>query len=239
MSTVTVVSFDISFILERWARHTGRLTRNTSIWQKVESGLSIVAAIAGAAGLILLSIFDTLRHPKLHDGFLVLFLGGYIVSAIFICWEYQRLGIHYREHSVLRTSFWIKLAFIIVEVALAVAFGVCSNQGRLNTAAVLEWIVAFIYFFYVLSYFLDFTPALRTKHHQSHETEMQQAEAGGAGGEGDYYRGESTSGLNNGYSNGAANGYANGHTNGANAYTDGHGIPIPKPVGPVAPSRNF
>jgi hypothetical protein len=33
------------------------------------------------------------RHPNLHDIFLVLFLGGYMVSAVFVCWEYQRLGI--------------------------------------------------------------------------------------------------------------------------------------------------
>jgi len=89
MSTVTVVTFDIAFILERWLRHTGKLTRNTSVWQKLYSFCSIIASIAGAAGLILLSIFDTLRHPHLHDGFLVLFIAGYIVSAIFVCAEYQ------------------------------------------------------------------------------------------------------------------------------------------------------
>jgi hypothetical protein len=41
------------------------------------------------------------------------FIIGYIVSAIFTCWGYQRLGIHYRQHSILRISFWVKLAFII------------------------------------------------------------------------------------------------------------------------------
>jgi hypothetical protein len=47
--------------------------------------------------------------------------GGYIISAIFICWEYQRLGIHYRQHRILRISFWIKLFFILFEVALAIS----------------------------------------------------------------------------------------------------------------------
>lgn len=45
---------------------------------------------------------------------------GYVVSAIFICIEYQRLGIKYRQHRILRMSFWVKLAFIIIEVALAI-----------------------------------------------------------------------------------------------------------------------
>jgi hypothetical protein len=232
MSAVTVVSFDIAFILERWLRHTGRLARNTSVWQKLYSLLSCIAAIVGAAGLILLSIFDTLRHPKLHDIFLCLFIGGYIVSAIFICLEYQRLGIHYKERSILRWSFWIKLAFIVIELALAIAFGVCGNQDKWNTAAVLEWTVSFIFFFYVLSFVIDFTPAIRTKHHQSKQTEMNMQTMEAGGGDADeqrFFRGAPTSGYTDGYANGArTNGYTNGQTDGyangghTNGYTNGH-----------------
>lgn len=120
MSAVTVVVFDISFIFERYLRHSGRLAPNTSTWQKVLSLLTIFFSICGAAGLILLTIFDTLHHHNLHDGFLVLFIAGYVLTAICCCWEYQRLGIHYRQHKILRVSFWVKLAFIIIEVGLAI-----------------------------------------------------------------------------------------------------------------------
>jgi len=211
MSCVTVITFDLAFILERWLRHTGRLTHNTSVFQKILSIISIIAAIVGAAGLILLSIFDTLRHPNLHDIFLCLFIGGYIVSAIFICAEYQRLGIHFREHSVLRISFWLKLSFILVELALAIAFGVTSNKGHHNVAAVLEWIIALIYFFYVLSFFIDFMPAIRTKHHQSNETEMDMAMEQGDSATGRLYRDEESSGVING---------TNGYANGSNGYSN-------------------
>ncbi|KAF2810420.1 uncharacterized protein BDZ99DRAFT_462994 [Mytilinidion resinicola] len=230
MSTVTVVTLDLTFILERWLRHTGRLTHNTSLFQKILSILSIIAAIVGAVGLILLSIFDTLRHPHLHDAFLCLFIGGYIVSAIFICAEYQRLGIHFREHRVLRISFWLKLAFILIEIALAVAFGVTSKNGHRNVAAVLEWIIALIYFFFVLSFFIDFMPAVRTKHHQSHETEMDVALEQGDSATGRLYQNGAGDGGMNGYTNGA-----NGYTNGANGYAPG----TTKPVEPAVPSRNF
>ena len=90
---VTTVFLDLSFLSERWLRHRGRLARNTTTMEKVLSGLSLVFALIGTAGLILLSIFDTLHHKNLHDIFLLLFIVGYVVSAIFICWEYQRLGI--------------------------------------------------------------------------------------------------------------------------------------------------
>lgn len=101
---------------------------------------------------------------------------GYIISAIFVCWEYQRLGIHYRQHRILRISFWIKLAFIFVELGLAIAFGVLSHQKRYNSAAVCEWVISFIYTFYVWSYAIDFIPAVRTKHYASKETEIDMAE---------------------------------------------------------------
>jgi hypothetical protein len=89
---VTAVFLDLSFLSDRWLRHRGRLAPNTTIGQKVLSGLTIFFAILGTCGLILLSIFDTLQHHTLHDIFLLLFIAGYCLSAIFICWEYQRLG---------------------------------------------------------------------------------------------------------------------------------------------------
>lgn len=49
---------------------------------------------------------------------------GYVISAIFICAEYQRLGIYFREYRILRISFWMKLAFIFIEVGLAI--GKCN-----------------------------------------------------------------------------------------------------------------
>ena len=164
-SVVTTIFLDLAFVSERWLRHTGRLAQNTTKAEKILSGFSIVFAIAGSAGLILLSIFDTYHHPRLHDGFLLLFLAGYIISAIFSCAEYQRLGIHYRNHRILRISFWVKLTFILVEIALAIVFVATNFTNKANVAAVFEWIVALIFTFYVLSYLLDLLPSVKTRHH--------------------------------------------------------------------------
>lgn len=73
-SVITVVFLDLSFIAERWLRHAGQLVPNKGRFDKACAILSIFFSIAGALGLILLSIFDTLRHPHMHDGFLVMFL---------------------------------------------------------------------------------------------------------------------------------------------------------------------
>ncbi|KAF2090499.1 hypothetical protein K490DRAFT_33778 [Saccharata proteae CBS 121410] len=176
MGAVTVVTFDLVFITERWLRHRGRLAENTSWWQKGYSIVAIIFAIIGAVGLICLTIFNDRDYHRAHDACLVVFIGGYIVSAIAICAEYQRLGIHHRQHRILRISFWVKLTFIFVELALAIAFGVLSDREEYNRAAILEWVIALIYTFYVWSFFIDFIPAFRTKHHQSRETEVEMAE---------------------------------------------------------------
>jgi len=162
---ITTVFLDLSFISERWLRHTGRLARNTSYTQKVLSGFAIAFAMLGSAGLILLSIFDTYRHPNLHDGFLLLFIAGYVISAIFLCAEYQRLGIHYRNHRILRISFWAKLTFILVEVAFAIVFASTKWSHKRNVAAVFEWIIALVFTGYILSFLLDLLPSVKTHHH--------------------------------------------------------------------------
>ena len=164
-SVITTVFLDIGFAAERWLRHRGKLIRNTSTSQKVLSVIGIIFGIAGSAGLILLSIFDDYHHPRLHDGFLLLFLGGYVISAIFLCAEYQRLGLQFRNHRILRFSFWTKLFFIVVEVALAIVFVVTHFTNTNNIAAGFEWAIAFIFTFYILSFLLDLLPAVKTKHH--------------------------------------------------------------------------
>ena len=160
-SALTVVTLDLSLITERYLRHTGRLAKNLGTTEKVLSGLAIAFGIAGAAGLILLSIFDTLRHPRLHDGFLLLFIAGYVISAIFICAEYQRLGVHFRQHRILRLSFWAKLVFILVEIALAIVFAVTTFKKDKNVGAVVEWVIALIFTGFVASFFIDLVPVVR------------------------------------------------------------------------------
>jgi len=172
---LTTILLDISFGADRYLRHKGRLVPNASTTEKVLSGLTILFAVVGTVGLILLSVFDTLRHPLQHDIFLLLFIAGYVLSAIFICWEYQRLGNRYRDHRVLRISFWIKLFFVVVEILLAIAFVASTFTKNYNPGAVLEWTIAFIFSFYVFSFYIDLYPAVKTKNMASVDPDKQHA----------------------------------------------------------------
>ena len=90
---LTTIFFDLSFAADRWLRHRRRLAPNTSTGEKVLKSLTILFALVGTAGLVLLSIFDTWRHHTAHFVFLGFFIGGYVISAVFVCWEYRLLRI--------------------------------------------------------------------------------------------------------------------------------------------------
>ncbi|KAI1824662.1 hypothetical protein F4861DRAFT_505175 [Xylaria intraflava] len=160
---LTTVFLDASFVADLLLRHQGRLAPNTSTAQKILSGVSIFFALVGTIGLTFLSGFDTARYPRVHNIFLLLFIAGYVLSAIFLCWEFQRLGRKYTQHRVLQASFWVKIVFIVVELGLAIAFGVEDVTGAYNHAAILEWIVALIFSFYIFSFAIDLQPAVATK----------------------------------------------------------------------------
>jgi len=165
MGTVTVVTLDISFAAERWLRHRGRLVPNQSKGEKILFAMTIIFALVGTVGLISLTNLDNYRHDTLHNVFLLLFIGGYWISAVFICAEYQRLGIKNRDHRILRISFWVKLFFILVELFLAIAFVSLRWTNYRNAAAIVEWVIAFVFTLYVISFAIDLWPAVQTKDH--------------------------------------------------------------------------
>lgn len=55
--------------------------------ERVLSALAILGAGVGGVGLVLLTVFDTLRHHALHRVFLLVFILGVALSAIFTVLE--------------------------------------------------------------------------------------------------------------------------------------------------------
>jgi hypothetical protein len=74
MGSVTVITFNLAFITERWLRHRGRLVRNDSGAQKILSVCSMIAAMIGGVGLILLTCLNDVKHHTAHDICLVIFM---------------------------------------------------------------------------------------------------------------------------------------------------------------------
>ncbi|KAH0605079.1 uncharacterized protein H6S33_005061 [Morchella sextelata] len=153
------------------------MRRNQALVRRLEKGLdwaSILAGAMGAVSLILLSVFDTARHPSLHRLFLLLFMLGVVLSALFTTLEYRRLGKVFIERSFLKISYRIKQAIVVLEVCLSIVFGATMYKKKHDVAAIFEWLVAFIFTFYVLSFFFDLRPKARTRDELEARREMIQ-----------------------------------------------------------------
>jgi hypothetical protein len=56
---------------------------------------------------------------------------------------------------------------VLVEFVLAVIFVAFNFTGSYDLAAIFEWIIAFIFSFYVFSFVLDLWPAVHTRDEQT------------------------------------------------------------------------
>jgi hypothetical protein len=90
-ATVTAIFLDCAFASERWLRYQAHSAKNTAATDKALAALTIVFAVVGTVGLIMLTIYDTLHYNTAHGVFLGVFVCGFILSAIFMCWEFHRL----------------------------------------------------------------------------------------------------------------------------------------------------
>jgi hypothetical protein len=89
--TVTAIFLDCTFASERWLRHQSRLWKETATIDKALAVLTIAFAVVGTVGLFMLGIFDVAHYPLAHAIFLLLAITGFIISGIFMCWEFYRL----------------------------------------------------------------------------------------------------------------------------------------------------
>jgi len=172
---ITAISFIGTLVAERWLRHQGRLTKDLKRRQKVLAILAIVGAVIGGAGLILLSGFDTKRYTTLHRVFLGVFMLGVALSAIFTVAEYFSLSKHHRSNSALMWSAVAKGLVAAVLIAAAIALAICLKTGANHTGAILEWVIAFGFIFYPMTFWIDLHRALPRGKMQEVETELGEA----------------------------------------------------------------
>jgi hypothetical protein len=88
-----------------------------------------------------------------------MFSVGYLVSAAFLCWERRKLRSNFSMHNLLAIAFYIKVVFILLEIAMGAAFCVCFARFD-GPAAVLEWTIAFVFILYASAFLIDLQPAV-------------------------------------------------------------------------------
>jgi len=179
---ITGVTFFLSLVCERWLRHSGRLFPNMRRRERVLSTLAILGSFIGGAGLILLSIFDTGRHPSLHRAFLLVFIIGVGLSAIFTIIEFRWISHDFVDITKLKRAYVMKGAIAVILIICAIAFAITLYTTP-DVGAVLEWVIAFGYTFYLLTFFYDLRMARGVRKGELSRQrllDMQQREGNGA-----------------------------------------------------------
>ncbi|EIW57442.1 uncharacterized protein TRAVEDRAFT_169230 [Trametes versicolor FP-101664 SS1] len=151
---ITGLSFFLSSAIERTLRHQGRLVANMRRRERVLASLAVFFAFVGMCGLILLSIFDTKRFTKQHRVFLLVFIVGVGMSAIFTVIEYRWLSRDFVELRKLKTLYIVKGTIAAILILLAIAFAIALFEAT-DPGAILEWTISFGFTFYLLTFFFD------------------------------------------------------------------------------------
>ncbi|KAH7333609.1 Frag1/DRAM/Sfk1 family-domain-containing protein [Rhizoctonia solani] len=163
-SVITGLGFFLTVLAERVYREKGRLLPNIRRRGRVMGIISCICALIAAAGLSLLAGFDTLRHTTLHRLFLLIFMLGTVLSAIATTVEFLVLRREARHAAGLMVqgltgSYIAKLVIVVMEVGLSISFGITMYKSSNEVAAVLEWTIAYIFVFFLLSFYFDLRPA--------------------------------------------------------------------------------
>ncbi|KAI0635809.1 Frag1/DRAM/Sfk1 family-domain-containing protein [Trametes polyzona] len=234
---ITGLSFFLSSAIERWLRHEGRLVANMRRRERVLASLAVFFAFVGMCGLILLSIFDTKRYTKEHRVFLLVFIVGVGLSAIFTVIEYRWISRDFVEIRKLKTLYIVKGTIALILILLAIAFAITLFQAT-DPGAIIEWTIAFGFTFYMLTFFFDLRMSkgvhkgelsrqrlLAMQQHGQGVTAAREANVGnGAVPSGDAYH------ENGAYSAAGPNGYTQmSHANGPASYGRGN-APIAQPA---------
>ncbi|PBL03738.1 hypothetical protein ARMGADRAFT_979108 [Armillaria gallica] len=151
---ITAVCFFLSLCVERGLRHVGRLMPHMRTRERIFGYLAIFGSFVGGCGLILLSIFDTKRHASLHRVFLLVFMLGVAISALFTVIEFRWLSRDFRDVRTLKMAYLAKAIIATILILLAFAFGVALYKS-INVGAVLEWTISFGFTLYLLTFFFD------------------------------------------------------------------------------------
>ena len=156
-ATITAVFFFLSLLSRR--RNKDLPQRKARIFDR----LALFFGLFGCVSLILLTVFDTYRHPYAHRVFLLFFMLNIIVSAIFTTLEYYILGKISRTHLEFRRSYIAKATLLVLEGSFSIGFAICAGLKRETPQAVLEWIIAFVFTFYVITFYFDLRPEAGTE----------------------------------------------------------------------------
>ncbi|CAJ2512051.1 Uu.00g076760.m01.CDS01 [Anthostomella pinea] len=121
-------------------------------WRQAVSMVALVAGLAGAVSLVLLSIFDTDDAHKRHRYLLMATFGGLFVSAVtttFVWWDQARGPVVFAG---LRKWCRFNISLVLCQFAVGIVFLSTMYAGDYRVSGIFEWILTYLGAFWLVSF---------------------------------------------------------------------------------------
>ncbi|KAI1119603.1 hypothetical protein F5Y14DRAFT_9070 [Nemania sp. NC0429] len=121
-------------------------------WRQCTSLVALVAGLAAAASLVLLSIFDTYNAHARHLYLLLGTFGGLSVSALattVVWWDQARGDVVFVG---LRRWCLLNTFLVLCQMSVGLSFVALLRAGHFHIAGILEWCLAYMGAFWLLSF---------------------------------------------------------------------------------------
>lgn len=155
---------------EMWLRDNGRLRTGVANRNKARIALIVAlsCAIIGEFGIFFVAVFNVRSFHGAHDGLLIIFIVFVGLSSLVTIMQMIILGKDYPRKRHVMVSLYARTVWFITELALALGFAMCRHRHP-NASSVCEWLVSFLYPFYMFIMSWDLWPAHdKSKGHYPH-----------------------------------------------------------------------
>jgi len=173
---VTGIFYVATLAAERYLRHKERIPKGERRRERNFAIGAIVCCVIAALALLFLSIFDAFNHSTAHWILTIVFVVGVAISAVFQSLQVFCIKKSHPDRAHLKRNTIFKLVIVSVAIVFAIAFGIlyaiCKGDagtddparcdGTTSTAAVFEWLIAYLFDVYLFTLVLDLYPAIKT-----------------------------------------------------------------------------
>jgi Frag1/DRAM/Sfk1 family len=126
--------------------------------------MALLGAVISRISLILLSIFNNFHFTVIYDKLVIVFIAENLISVATLVLKYILIVRRYNYSSkfkrTVKVSFIIKLSYLVLKIITAIAFVIEKTlRKNINLAAVLEYVNAVLFAFFIFSFIIDLANA--------------------------------------------------------------------------------
>jgi len=152
--TITALAFAVTVFAVHYARYSVHFYGLTgdARWRKMTSIFTLLCGLWAATSLLLLTVFDTFHAHQRHGVLLLSCFGGLLLAAFTTTVVWFDQAWKPSDWEGLRKWCLASNAWVVIDIAVGVAFTVLVYSSWMRTAGILEWALTYAGAFWLLTF---------------------------------------------------------------------------------------